>query len=121
MKFNSVSRCCRSGRRVRRSPDSINLVALAYCLQAGGLAARFPLRPSLCLALVSLYVGTMKLSDNQIGDRLHAAMKLLEPQECETVAGRTAMEAARRALWLYGSALIQAGEHKRMREEDHDV
>ena len=63
----------------------------------------------------------MKLSDNQIGDRLHAAMKLLEPQECETVAGRTAMEAARRALWLYGSALIQAGEHKRMREENHDV
>ena len=83
--------------------------------------ARFPLRSNLCLALVSLYVGTMKLSDNQIDDRLHAAMKLLEPQECETVAGRTAMEAARRALWLYGSALVQAGEHKRMREEDHDV
>jgi hypothetical protein len=63
----------------------------------------------------------MKLSDNQVGDRLHAAMKLLEPQECETVAGAAAMEAARRALWLLGCGLVQAGEHSRMREEGHDV
>jgi hypothetical protein len=41
-----------------------------------------------------------KLSDNQIGDRLHAAIEVIGTGEGETVRGNTALIAARQSLSL---------------------
>ena len=38
----------------------------------------------------------LKLSDNQIGDRLHTALEVLGTDEGETIRGNTALVAARR-------------------------
>ncbi len=37
----------------------------------------------------------MKLSDNQVGDRLHAALETIGTDEGETIRGNTALVAAR--------------------------
>lgn len=52
----------------------------------------------------------MPLSDNQVGDALGAAIRALEG-EAETVRGRSALQAARRALGMLSFALVYAGEH----------
>ena len=39
-----------------------------------------------------------KLSDNHIGDRLHAAIEMIGSDEGETVRGNTALIAARQSL-----------------------
>jgi hypothetical protein len=41
-----------------------------------------------------------KLSDNQIGDRLHKAREAIGTEEGETVRGNTALVAARQTLVL---------------------
>jgi hypothetical protein len=56
-----------------------------------------------------------KLSDNQIGDRLHAAREAMGTEEGETVRGTTALVAARQTLALLEQGLLIAAE----RNSDH--
>jgi hypothetical protein len=56
-----------------------------------------------------------KLSDNQVGDRLHAALEVLGTDEGETIRGNTASVAARQALTLLEQGLLIAAE----RNSDH--
>jgi hypothetical protein len=51
-----------------------------------------------------------KLSDNQIGDRLHAALEAIGTDEGETIRGNTALVAARQALSLLEQGLLIAAE-----------
>jgi hypothetical protein len=61
-------------------------------------------------------VGKMpKLSDNQIGDRLHSAIEMIGTEEGETVRGNTALVAARQSLSLLKEGLLIAAE----RNSDH--
>jgi hypothetical protein len=53
-----------------------------------------------------------KLSDNQVGDRLHAALEVLGAAEGETIRGNTALVAARQALTLLEQGLLIAAEQK---------
>lgn len=56
-----------------------------------------------------------KLTDFEVHDRLVAAAEALGREEAETVRGRTALEAARRALTLLQVGLVyavEAGEDK---------
>ncbi len=50
------------------------------------------------------------LSDNQIGDRLHAAREILGDEAGKTVRGNTALDAARKALSLLQVGLLYAAE-----------
>jgi hypothetical protein len=50
------------------------------------------------------------LSDNEVGDRLYAALEALGQSEAETVRGQTSLEAARRALRLIQVGLLVASE-----------
>jgi hypothetical protein len=52
----------------------------------------------------------MKLSDNQVGDRLHAALEAVGTQESETIRGNTALVAARQTLSLLEQGLLIAAE-----------
>jgi hypothetical protein len=56
-----------------------------------------------------------KLSDNQIGDRLRAAIEMIGTEESETVRGNTALIAARQSLSLLKEGLLIAAE----RNSDH--
>jgi hypothetical protein len=56
-----------------------------------------------------------KLSDNQVRDRLHAALEVLGTDEGETIRGNTASVAARQALTLLEQGLLIAAE----RNSDH--
>jgi hypothetical protein len=56
-----------------------------------------------------------KLSDNQIGDRLHAALEVLGRDERKTIRGNTALVAARQTLALLEQGLLIAAE----RNSDH--
>ena len=51
-----------------------------------------------------------KLSDNQIGDRLYAALEAIGTDEGETIRGNTALVAARQALSLLAQGLLIAAE-----------
>ena len=51
-----------------------------------------------------------KLSDNQIGDRLHAALEAIGTNEGETIRGNTALVAARQTLSLLEQGLLIAAE-----------
>ena len=42
----------------------------------------------------------LKLSDNQIGDRVHAALEAIGTDEGETIRGNTALVAVRQTLRL---------------------
>jgi len=53
---------------------------------------------------------THKLSDNQAGDRLHAALGAVGIDEGETIRGNTAMVAARQTLSLLEQGLLLAAE-----------
>jgi len=57
----------------------------------------------------------MKLSDNQVGDRLHAALETIGTDEGETIRGNTALVAARQTLSLLEQGLLIAAE----RNSDH--
>ena len=57
----------------------------------------------------------MKLSDNQVGDRLHAALEAVGTDEGETIRGNTALVAARQTLILLKQGLLIAAE----RNSDH--
>jgi hypothetical protein len=57
----------------------------------------------------------MRLSDNQVGDRLHAALEAVGTEEGETVRGNTALVAARQTLNLLEQGLLIAAE----RNSDH--
>jgi hypothetical protein len=56
-----------------------------------------------------------KLSDNQVRDRLHAALEVLGTDEGETIRGNTGSVAARQALTLLEQGLLIAAE----RNSDH--
>jgi hypothetical protein len=56
-----------------------------------------------------------KLSNNQIGDRLHTALEALGTDEGETIRGNTALVAARQTLTLLEQGLLIAAE----RNSDH--
>lgn len=56
-----------------------------------------------------------KLSDNRVGDRLHAALEMIGTEESETVRGNTALIAARQSLNLLKQCLLIAAE----RNSDH--
>jgi len=49
-----------------------------------------------------------KLSDNQIGDRLHAALDVLGKEEGATIRSNTALIAARQSLALLMNGLLIA-------------
>jgi len=51
-----------------------------------------------------------KLSDNQVGDRLHAALEAVGIDEGETIRGNTALLAARQTLALLEQGLLIAAE-----------
>jgi hypothetical protein len=51
-----------------------------------------------------------KLSDNQIGDRLCAALEAIGTDEGETIRGNTALVAARQTLNLLEQGLLIAAE-----------
>ena len=51
-----------------------------------------------------------KLSDNQIGDRLYAALATIGTDEGETIRGNTALVAARQTLSLLEQGLLIAAE-----------
>jgi hypothetical protein len=51
-----------------------------------------------------------KLSDNQIGDRLHAALQVIGTAEGETIRGNTALVAARQTLSLLEQGILIAAE-----------
>jgi len=57
----------------------------------------------------------MKLSDNQVGNRLHAALEAVGTDEGETIRGNTALVAARQTLSLLKQGLLIAAE----RNSDH--
>ena len=57
----------------------------------------------------------MTLSDNQAGDRLHAALEAVGTDEGETIRGNTALVAARQTLSLLEQGLLIAAE----RNSDH--
>jgi hypothetical protein len=48
------------------------------------------------------------LNDNQVHDRLHAAMEALGTADGETVHGDTALKSARRSLMLLQLAVVTA-------------
>ena len=48
-----------------------------------------------------------KLSDIEVHDRLFAAREALGDETAETVEGNTALEAARKALSLFNTAMIR--------------
>jgi hypothetical protein len=52
----------------------------------------------------------MKLSDNQVGDRLHAALEAVGTEEGGTIRGNTALVAARQTLRLLEQGLLIAAE-----------
>jgi hypothetical protein len=52
----------------------------------------------------------MRLSDNQVGDRLHAALEAVGTEEGETIRGNTALVAARQTLNLLEQGLLIAAE-----------
>ena len=52
----------------------------------------------------------MRLSDNQVGDRLHAALEALGTEKGETIPGNTALAAARQTLNLFEQGLLIAAE-----------
>jgi hypothetical protein len=52
----------------------------------------------------------MRLSDNQVGDRLHAALEAVGTEEGETIRGNTALVAARQTLSLLKQGLLIAAE-----------
>lgn len=52
------------------------------------------------------------LSDNEIGDRLHAAKEVIGDAAGQTVRGQTALDAARQALSLLSLGLLYAAETK---------
>ena len=52
----------------------------------------------------------MKLSDNQVGDCLHAALEAVGTDEGETIRGNTALVAARQTLGLLKLGLLIAAE-----------
>ena len=52
----------------------------------------------------------MTLSDNQVGDRLHAALEAVGTGEGETIRGNTALVAARQTLSLLKQGLLIAAE-----------
>jgi hypothetical protein len=52
----------------------------------------------------------MTLSDNQVGDRLHAALEAVGTDEGETIRGNTALVAARQTLSLLKQGLLIAAE-----------
>ena len=52
----------------------------------------------------------MELSDNQVGDRLHAALEAVGTGEGETIRGNTALVAARQTLSLLKQGLLFAAE-----------
>jgi hypothetical protein len=51
-----------------------------------------------------------KLSDNQVGDRLHATLEAVGIDEGETMRGNTALVAARQTLSLLEQGLLIAAE-----------
>lgn len=51
-----------------------------------------------------------KLNDNQVWDRLHAALEALGDASGHTTAGDTAMETARRALTYLQIGVLKASE-----------
>ena len=51
-----------------------------------------------------------KLSDNQVGDRLHAALEAIGTDEGETIRGNTALVAASQTLSLREQGLLIAAE-----------
>jgi hypothetical protein len=51
-----------------------------------------------------------KLSDNQVGDRLHAALEAVGIDEGETTRGNTALLAAHQTLSLLEQGLLIAAE-----------
>jgi hypothetical protein len=57
----------------------------------------------------------MRLSDSQVGDRLHAALEVVGTEEGETIRGNTALVAARQTLNLLEQGLLIAAE----RNSDH--
>ena len=57
----------------------------------------------------------IKLSDDRVGDRLHAALEMIGTEEGETVRGNTALIAARQSLSLLKQGLLIAAE----RNSDH--
>jgi hypothetical protein len=57
----------------------------------------------------------MRRSDNQVGDRLHAALEVVGTEEGETIRGNTALVAARQTLNLLEQGLLIAAE----RNSDH--
>jgi hypothetical protein len=57
----------------------------------------------------------MKLSDNQVGDCLHAALEAVGTDEGETIRGNTALVAVRQTLSLLKHGLLIASE----RDSDH--
>lgn len=52
----------------------------------------------------------MALSDNQVSDRLHAALQALGSEDADTGRGQTALGAAKRALTLLSLGLLIAAE-----------
>lgn len=52
------------------------------------------------------------LSDNEVGDRLHAAKEAIGDARGQTVRGDTALDAARKALSLLSLGLLYAAETK---------
>ena len=56
-----------------------------------------------------------KLSDNRVGDRLHAALEMIGTEEGGTVRANTALIAARQSLNLLKQCLLIAAE----RNSDH--
>jgi hypothetical protein len=57
----------------------------------------------------------MRLSDNQVGDRLHAALEAVGTEEGETIRGNAVLVAARQTLNLLEQILLIAAE----RNSDH--
>jgi hypothetical protein len=51
-----------------------------------------------------------KLSDNQVGDRLHTALEAIGTNEGETIRGNTALYVARQTLSLLEQGLLIAAE-----------
>ena len=51
-----------------------------------------------------------KLSDNQVGDRLYAALEAIGKDEGETIRGNAALIAARETLSLLEQGLLIAAE-----------
>jgi hypothetical protein len=52
----------------------------------------------------------MRLSDNQVGDRLRAALEAVGTEEGETIRGNTALVVARQTLNVLEQGLLIAAE-----------